>query len=418
MKRALILATLVACTAWAGVTLTNQQDRGWQGKRGTSNVGAPHATEAACWTAMRADAEARKLSANYTCINTKAARLEYAAAPVVPPVVVPPVVVPPVVTPPAGDPHQGGMHSGSMPWYNPATIPPPAVGRSTRLEGPAGEAPRAADGNGAFRTRCQASHWNRDDSLLYPGRIGAAHLHLYWGNTNSDANTSLNSLLTSGNSTCRGGTMNRSTYWIPAVIDTSDGRVMTTGEIFVYYKRGYAGTTNEQIQPPPVGIQMIAGDMRRMDPFAAAWQARHYFECQGGNRAGTRDTEIPQNCTGELIVNLTFPQCWDGRNLTAPDHMSHMAYPNAPNGCPASHPVALPEVSYTVHFPIPAGRNTSNWRLSSDNYQPSTGRGGRSMHGDWRNGWDHATSVQWTREIINQGRDSSGHLGNGRQALD
>ena len=113
-----------------------------------------------------------------------------------------------------------------------------------------------------------------------------------------------------------------------------------------------------------------------------------------------------------MEVSIAFPQCWDGVNLNSPDNKSHMKY--ASNGCPASHPVALPEIAYIMHFEIPSGSNTSNWRLASDNY--TNGPGGYSMHADWINGWDPKLPPIWTTLIINQKLSGGSHmLGDGTE---
>lgn len=401
MKRIASIAALLAATAaFAAVSLTTE-NRNWQMVRGTTNVGSAHATEAACMAAVRADAEARKTSGNYRCVNALAVRAEWTADPVTPPVVTPPVVTP-------TDPHNGGVQAGNMPRYNPATIPRPAAGSSTLdLYQTSQQPTRDHDSIGAFRTVCTPSHFNRDDSLIFPGQVGRAHLHMYFGNTGSNANSTPESIRTTGNSTCRGGIANRSTYWVPAMIDTADGAVMNMDRADVYYKTGYSGLRNEQIQSIPPGLRMIAGDMMATQKLGGFW-GNFDFRC-----GGQRDTAIPNGCTsGELSVELLFPQCWDGRNLTSPDHKSHMAYGTG-SGCPASHPVALPVITYVVHFPIPAGRNTSTWRLSSDNYVG--GQGGASMHGDWINGWSPDLPPLWTSLIINRGLSNSSVLvGDGR----
>lgn len=292
-----------------------------------------------------------------------------------------------------------------MPQYNPATIPAAASGHGNLRLRQTGEQPyRDPDGTGAFRSVCTRSHFNRDDSLLYPGQVGRAHLHMYFGNTASDAHSTPESTRDTGNSTCRGGVANRSAYWVPAIIDTSDGAVIDMDYADVYYKTGYKGVKNEEVQPIPTGLRIIAGDMlatrvTKWGPFD--------FRC-----GGRREFSIPAGCTsGELEVHLSFPQCWDGVNLSAPDHKSHMRYAN--RGCPSSHPVPLPEISYVMHFPVPPGRDTSNWRLSSDNY--SDGPGGYSMHGDWINGWDPDLPPVWTKHVINRGLSGGSHIiGDGR----
>ncbi len=40
---------------------------------------------------------------------------------------------------------------------------------------------------GQFRIQCQWSHFGYDDPIVRPGSPGAAHLHMFWGNTNTNA---------------------------------------------------------------------------------------------------------------------------------------------------------------------------------------------------------------------------------------
>ena len=62
-----------------------------------------------------------------------------------------------------------------------------------------------------------------DDPIVYPGQVGKSHLHVFFGNTGANANSTAASIAGSGNSTCDGGTVNRSAYWVPALIDTRSG---------------------------------------------------------------------------------------------------------------------------------------------------------------------------------------------------
>ena len=320
MKKITLLLCTLAFPALAAVTLTDTNTPRWQLVRGTTNVGTPHTTEAACLQAARSDAEARKAAANYRCVYTRAFTAAWTAD-----------TPPPVVA----DPHNGGVHPGSMPSYNPATVPAPNPGSGEWQVRTTGEMPYPGDGVGAFRTVCTRSHFNRDDSLVFPNQPGRAHLHMYFGNTGSNAASTPESLLATGNSTCRGGIANRSSYWVPAIIDTRDGTVIDMDRVDVYYKTGYRGVAAASVRPFPTGLRMIAGDMTARAP--VQWGPAQ-FRC--GSQS---DWGIPANCTGPLEVHLMFPQCWDGRNLSAPDHKSHMAYAN--NGCPASHAVPLPEIS-------------------------------------------------------------------------
>jgi hypothetical protein len=86
--------------------------------------------------------------------------------------------------------------------------------------------------------------------------------------------------------------------------------------------------------------------------------------------------------------------------------------------CPDSHPVVLPQITYVTSYPVPAGGNTSSWRLSSDVYDASQ-PGGYSLHGDWMNGWDPAVSDLWGTTCIRDRRNcGSANLGDGRVTLE
>jgi hypothetical protein len=76
-----LLALFAAAAAHADTTIGVITDRGWQPMRGSINVGAPVTTEAACWTALRAWAEANRTRiATPKCRNEKvAAGIEYVA---------------------------------------------------------------------------------------------------------------------------------------------------------------------------------------------------------------------------------------------------------------------------------------------------------------------------------------------------
>jgi predicted xylan-binding protein with Ca-dependent carbohydrate-binding module/uncharacterized protein DUF1996 len=84
-----------------------------------------------------------------------------------------------------------------------------------RIQATTEQAFPSSDGTGDFRTRCTPSHFAFDDPIVYPGQSGQSHMHVFFGNTGSNANSTSESLRTTGNSTCRGGTINRSSYWVP-----------------------------------------------------------------------------------------------------------------------------------------------------------------------------------------------------------
>ena len=68
------------------------------------------------------------------------------------------------------------------------------------------------------------------------------------------------SLRTSGNSTCDGGIVNRSAYWIPLLINNNVP--VAPDLMFVYYKSGYRSVAPRAINNIPNGLRMIAGNAK------------------------------------------------------------------------------------------------------------------------------------------------------------
>lgn len=298
-----------------------------------------------------------------------------------------------------------------MPTIDTSRIPAPSTGYATERIYATSEQPGAGDGTGAFRTVCDYSHMAFDDPIVFPGQPGRSHLHTFFGNTGANGNSTPNSIATTGNSTCRGGIVNRSAYWVPAMIDTKDGTPLKPKVANMYYKTGYNGVVPSSIQPIPQGLRMIAGNAKATSP--VQWGPVGYT-CTGPS-GDTKSYSIP-NCPvgSEVSQDITFPQCWDGVNLDSPDHMSHMAYSTPGKGCPSSHPVPLTEVSIHVVYAVTEANSTLRWRLSSDNYSSST-PGGYSSHADWMNGWKPEIMDAWIRGCNRPALDCRSHLlGDGR----
>ncbi len=268
--------------------------------------------------------------------------------------------------------------------------------------------------SGSFRTQCYLSKFAFDDPIVYPGQPGASHLHLYFGNTAVDANTTPASLASSGNSTCRGGTLNRSAYWVPAVFDTRTGTAVTPDVGTFYYKTGY-NVDPRVITTLPAGLRMIAGDKN-----ATGLQQHVYWECTDVYTPPS--ATMPTSCGVAVRLVIIFPQCWDGVNLDAADHKSHMAYPvyrNPPqvSSCPPTHPITLPEITELIDFPITPASTPAFWRLSSDMYSASL-PGGMSAHADWMNGWDPATILSVVTQCLNKSMDCGvGAIGGGKELI-
>lgn len=294
---------------------------------------------------------------------------------------------------------------------------------------------------GSFRIKCEVSHGAYDDPIVFPGEPGRAHLHLFLGNEAADAAATDTSLFTGGTTTCEGGVLNRSSYWLPTLLAPAydaagvplmrpDGQQATTVVLprdgaaapDIYYK----AATDEllPIQPMPRGLRMIAGDARAHAP-----QDLRFFRwsCASWTITGMDDfsPHVPACEIGDAVaLTIAFPMCWNGVDLDAPDHHSHMAYQSWSEArgahCADPHPVTLPQVSYNLFFPVteanaaPDG-TSRRWFLASDHYTPSDMHpGGLSVHADWFMAWHPEIVETWTEHCLRAGRHcAGGDLGNG-----
>jgi hypothetical protein len=307
--------------------------------------------------------------------------------------------------------HHAPAGSGSVlgPKINPDAIPKGAAGASVPLVRPTDEKPAGGDGTGAFRTVCAYSHMNWDDPLLYPGRKGAAHLHTFFGNTLTDAFSTASSLRNTGNSTCRGGTVNRSAYWVPSLID-AEGNPQPPVGASIYYKTGYSGIAPKDVRPFPMGLRMLAGNQEATSAQDSAhWGCSHAYI---GHPA-----TIPDCGSGNSVtLAVGFPQCWDGVNLDSPDHRSHMAYPEK-GACPSTHPNPIPAITLVIAWLTPPN-GMKGWRLSSDIYDANL-PGGYSAHGDLIEAWDPDIVKAFVENCDNLAVDCHSHLlGDGREIYD
>jgi len=251
---------------------------------------------------------------------------------------------------------------------------------------------------GQFRTQCSFSHYAYDDPLVAPGRPGASHLHMYFGNTEANANSTYRSLRDSGSSTCNGLEGNRTGYWIPAVFD-GGGNARIPSRIEVYYK-SHDGAFNNVVKPPE-GLGIVAGT-------AVQWG------CQEGGAQGQnlnrpvqqRQNTIPRcSNTATLLAHLQFPQCLSGTvGPNTGNATSQMQYPTRgffTNSCPPGTQYTTAIEYFIAWAPEDHDGNTDQWWLSSD-VRPDGSRApnGSTLHGDWFGGWNPELMDQITQNCI------------------
>jgi len=268
---------------------------------------------------------------------------------------------------------------------------------------------------GTFRVFCHFSHQNYDDPLVFPGVVNATHLHSFFGNKNTKASSTASSIRGGGNSTCQGGTADRSAYWIPSVYDATAKKLVRPTFAAVYYQSGFGNWVDPAaIQPIPTGLMILAG-RASATPGNAISQQVGYWGCFNNGAPTNTGNVIPTCPSGHSVTMIVnFPQCWNGSNLDSANHASHMAYPSW-QGCPASHPVVIPRIMLQVIFPQES-HGTGGWSLTSDNY-PITERGGASIHADFVNGWDTGIMDRWLENCIRAVKDCERSELGGGQAL-
>ncbi len=233
-----------------------------------------------------------------------------------------------------------------------------------------------------MRFECSQLVVDRLDPLVNPGSVPSPHLHqIVGGNSfNASMDPATHDLPTA--STCTSCTFSEdfSNYWtavlyfrarngtfkrVPQIV--SEG-LRGIGGITVYYiPSAQKASTVTAFKP---GFRMLIGDAALKSSGSARKVCHRCMPASGDNsniNCGSPDAQtLPKGfCAGGIRSIITFPTCWDGKNLDSIDHKSHVVYATGsrandvgPTGsCPSTHPVVIPQVMYEVmwdvsyHFP-------------------------------------------------------------------
>lgn len=231
-----------------------------------------------------------------------------------------------------------------------------------------------------FRFWCVPSHYTYDDPVVYPGEAGRAHLHMFFGNTETDFDSTSSSIVNRGGSTCDGGITNRSAYWVPALFN-EDGEVVLPKTISNYYKSWVSNRS--LLRPIPQGLQILANDRVRNSGGVTV--------ARPGSPQDTWQSSIRVSDHDGLTIEILFPDCiavdGDGNPIfSSPGGTSHVAY--SQGACPSSHPYNIPQLTQIINWDnVPYG---SDWMLASD--MMSNSPKGSTAHADYIAGWTTQSS--------------------------
>lgn len=288
---------------------------------------------------------------------------------------------------------------------------------------------------GAFRFTCGPGHLAYDDPIVYFGQPGKSHLHQFYGNLTVDASSTYSSIRATGDSTCSptpGAPVNRSAYWMPAMLDGA-GNVVRPDNVLIYYKRlpksdpkctrSNPGSVGDCVGIP-TGLKFVAGfNMLSM-------KAEHptYFYCNGGLNSDLKSnindviSACPVGTGAKLTVNISTPDCWNGKDIDSADHRSHLAYGSyvwdsvvgtSTYRCDDAHPYVIPQLSFIAFYTIDANFAAGKWHPSSDEMVPGV-PAGTTWHIDYLEGWSPTIRSLWLTNCIDGHLSCvDGDLGNG-----
>lgn len=234
--------------------------------------------------------------------------------------------------------------------------------------------------NASWRFNARTLVTARVDPLISPNSV-SSHVHDYAGASNFGVTYDYDNMRSSS-CTSSSISVDHSGYWMPSVYYKNRNgsfRLLKSSYIIYYLHRG----TN--IKAFPAGFRMIAGTATK-DSYTqgnAADEAVN-FHCLGPN------TETPffpdQACPQGVRVQILFPSCWNGKDITSSNFKDHVAYPvdgKEGNTCPSTHPVRL----ITLFLEHIIYMDDVDWYPGSLVFSEGDNHG-RSSHADFTMGWD------------------------------
>ena len=217
-----------------------------------------------------------------------------------------------------------------------------------------------------FIVQCEVSHIAFDDPIVLPWQPGKSHQHQFFGNTATNSEPAYEQAVRADTSCDQ--RLDTASYWSPTLLDASGQRIESSG-LTAYYRPGNGVDPADVVAYPP-GFMAIAGNSTADEPQEQAVIA---WGCGSSARRENRPPECSEEST--LRLWITFPDCWDSSRLTGFGSGAHVRY--SYDGCPESHPVALPQLLMAIDYPSvdPEGLALSSGSIDS-------------AHADFWNTWD------------------------------
>lgn len=238
-----------------------------------------------------------------------------------------------------------------------------------------------------FRANCGSSHRRQDDPIVFQNQPGVSHMHEFFGNRTTDAQSTLTSLR-AGSTNCS-PVADRSAYWVPTLY--KNGQAVAPDSVTIYYQGIH---DHQKAVAYPQGLRYVVGNSKAASPDqnpAARWSCttqspsnRDFLNCPAGTKVETY---------------LDFPTCWNGRDLDSANHRDHMAFAVG-LVCPASHPVVVPRLEFLITYPVNGTGLSLGGTINGVNV---TSAPGYTFHGDFMNAWDPAELQRRVANCINAG---------------
>jgi hypothetical protein len=313
-----------------------------------------------------------------------------------------------------------------------------------------------AGNDGKLRFLCNFSHVNYDDPIIYPQRTGTTHLHLFFGNPTTDGHSTYESLRNASSSTCAGSSLNKTAYWMPAMIDSLNS-VVRIPEYFEWYysniRRDLTDYTSIACPSTPLSdgrmpacpskaMKIIERGTRAIYGFNVATGAlpatylgsgatllNNLWHCQNtsGVRQGgfyrylhhrtnsalglTGNGSCPSD--GKIVARVdSVISCWNGEkdSTTGVDkHFDHFASPgddgNGGHGggniCPSTHPYRFTSFTVVSSWNYTGGiSQASDWYLSSDRHNGMDYENGESFHWDMVWAWNDTVLEHFFQDLL------------------